>query len=251
MALWQPWPNRAEPLASLLKKQFQRTILGPLLIPASATPGGPSRFWLGRCLASLDEPGASGKQFGVSTLEWNSTLPLQCAKCASLEPVDKPPRATRTSLIIDDEFSSVEVEKLLSMMNFRQHRLEPGITPLNAARNRPHEGREWTGTRGRWRYPENSASFRQRAGPSHCSSLPNLQDQGLQLDTNQAPRRRGSMSSASPSHHIPSVAFLVVPVSVGSARAGRSQSRSSDAQLLPASLAPFDELSIDPAPQAR
>jgi hypothetical protein len=60
------------------------------------------------------------------------------------------------------------------------------------------------------------------------------------------------MSCANPSHHIPSVAlhYLVVQCGVGERSVARSHA-SSDAQLVPASFAPFDELSIDPAPQAR
>jgi hypothetical protein len=48
-----PGPSEPSHWPLLVKKQFQRTILGPLLIPASATPGRPSRFWLETLLGIL------------------------------------------------------------------------------------------------------------------------------------------------------------------------------------------------------
>ena len=51
MALWFPGPTEPAHWPSFLEKQFRWTI-GPLRIPASATPGGLNRSWTCGCLAA-------------------------------------------------------------------------------------------------------------------------------------------------------------------------------------------------------
>lgn len=64
VALWSPGPAEPSHWSLFHKKQFRRTITGPLLIPASATPGGLSRFWAGGQLGGLGQArgGPQGSQ---------------------------------------------------------------------------------------------------------------------------------------------------------------------------------------------
>ena len=92
VALWSPGPAEPSHWSLFHKKQFRRTITGPLLIPASATPGGLSRFWAGGQLGGLgqawDRPGDRQGMPGE-------------ARQAILGRTQHPPRATILGLVHD------------------------------------------------------------------------------------------------------------------------------------------------------
>jgi hypothetical protein len=80
-----PGPTEAGHWPSFFEVQFQRTIIGPLLIPASATPGGLSPSWTGDAWqGGGDRPASS---FGCQSRE--STAPTwneHSTEAASADP---------------------------------------------------------------------------------------------------------------------------------------------------------------------
>lgn len=73
MALGSPGPTEPGHWPFAHKKQFRRTIIGPLLIPAHATPGGLNRFWTARAWQSGRTRGRRHATLGFQSQRWPGT----------------------------------------------------------------------------------------------------------------------------------------------------------------------------------
>jgi hypothetical protein len=188
-----PGPTEPGNWPFFLDEQFRRTIIGPLLIPATATPGRLKQFLDWTSLAAWR---ARGFQQAI--------LGLQRA----CESTTAPTRRSRQSLLRLQAISNYCVElPTLYLPTYRRCLLH--TTRLKQIRATSEEWEDG---------PKAGASSRHwlATGPAICqpAHLPNLQDQGSQLDTNQARRRRRGINFAP--HHITSQGLHSVPIFLSS-----------------------------------